>query len=941
MNGEFSSSSLAFVEELYLEYLKDPNLVAPEWQTYFASYPRNGLAKRGTLGPTFTAASLFNPGVSGSGGQVSAIPETRNLKPETQTLDDTDLQYKVGMLIRNYRVRGHILADLDPLDLLKHETPEELKPEFYDLHDTDMNRIVMSGTMSGRPLGEIIERLKTTYCRSIGVQFMHIDEFAVRDWLQTRMEDSLNRLELSRNEQLRILTKLTDAVVFEDFVQKKYVGVKSFSLQGGESLIPLLDLAVEKAGAQGVDEIVFGMAHRGRLNVLANVIGKPARQIFREFDDADAQDNIGRGDVKYHLGYSRDMETSTGRKIHLSLSFNPSHLEFVNAVVTGRVRAKQDRFGDVERRRGLGIQIHGDAAFIGEGVVQEVLNMSELPGYSIGGTLHVILNNQIGFTTGAHQARSTTYASDVAKMLQSPVFHVNGEDPEAVAQVVNLAMDFREKFQRDIVIDMYCYRRFGHNETDEPTFTQPIMYEAIKRQKSVRASYLERVLALGQITREEADKIEAKCRADLELELSTARGQDYKPLVQAYGGIWQGYQGGREKDVPEVPTSIEKEKLTSLLGKLSTVPADFNINPKAKKVLDTRAEMAKEKPLDWATAEAVAFASLVTEGHRIRMSGQDVERGTFSHRHAVLRDLKNESTYMPLAHLDEKQASIEIVNSPLSENGVLGFEYGYSLDWPEGLTIWEAQYGDFVNAAQVIVDQFISSGEDKWRRLSALTMLLPHGFEGGGPEHSSARLERFLSLCAEDNMQVMNLTTPAQYFHALRRQVKRPWRKPLVIMSPKSLLRHPKAVSTLEDLSQGAFRRILYDQSTDPKNVKRILICSGKVYYDLAQAREERKRDDIAILRLEQLYPIPQTELSEALAPYGKDVPVLWVQEEPKNQGAWWYLRAAWGYLVDGHGFSGIYRRGSASPATGSGNSHKLEQAELIEKAFDLSYSSN
>jgi 2-oxoglutarate dehydrogenase E1 component len=928
MNGEFSSSSLAFVEELYLEYLKDPSSVDPQWQKYFADHPRNGLAKRGTTGPAFTPTSIFNPGVSA------------NLQPSSQALttDDTDLQYKVGMMIRNYRVRGHILADLDPLDLDKPEMPDELKPEFYGFHEADMDRVVMSGTMSGRSVREVIERLKMTYSRSIGVQFMHIDDFQVRDWLQTRMEDSLNRLELSREQQLHILTKLTDAVVFEDFVQKKYVGVKSFSLQGGESLIPLLDLAVEKAGSQGVDEIVFGMAHRGRLNVLANVIGKPARQIFREFDDADAKDYIGRGDVKYHLGYSRDMETSKGKKIHLSLSFNPSHLEFVNAVVMGRVRAKQDRFGDKERKRGLGILIHGDAAFIGEGVVQETLNMSELPGYSIGGTLHVILNNQVGFTTGPQQGRSTIYASDVAKMLQSPIFHVNGEDPEAVAQVVNLAMDFREKFQRDVVIDMYCYRRFGHNETDEPTFTQPLMYEAIKRQKSVRESYLERVLALGQITREEADAIEANCRESLEGELATARSQDYKPLVQAFGGLWQGYVGGRDKEVPEVPTAVEHGRLVSLLEKLTAVPADFNINPKVRKVLDTRLEMSKGKPLDWATGEALAFASLATEGHHIRMSGQDVERGTFSHRHAVLRDMKTEATYTTLSQLDPKQASVEIVNSPLSENGVLGFEYGYSLDWPDGLTLWEAQYGDFVNAAQVIIDQFISSGEDKWRRLNGLVMLLPHGFEGGGPEHSSARLERFLSLCAEDNMQVMNLTTPAQYFHALRRQVKRPWRKPLVIMAPKSLLRHPKAVSSLEDLSQGTFRRILFDHTVDPKNVKRILMCSGKVYYDLEQAREERKRDDVAILRLEQLYPINPAELSEALAPYAHDIPVVWVQEEPKNQGAWWYLRANWGYLVAGHPFTGVYRRASASPATGSGNSHKLEQAELIEKAFDLEH---
>ncbi len=934
MTEDFNSSSLGFIEDLYLEYLKDPTAVDAQWQAYFATYPRNGLAKRGTLGPAFVPSSLFNPRVSGVRGQGSENTETRNLKPETQ--DDTDLQYKVGMLIRNYRVRGHMLAELDPLGLDKHETPDELKAESYGLGASDMDRIIVSGSMSGLPLREVIERLQTTYCRSIGVQFMHIDEFAVRDWLQTRMENSLNRLELSRGEQLQILTKLTDAVVFEDFIMKKYVGVKSFSLQGGESLIPLLDLAVEKAGTQGIDEIVFGMAHRGRLNVLANVIGKPARQIFREFDDADAQDNIGRGDVKYHLGYSRDLVTNSGKTIHMSLAFNPSHLEYVNPVVMGRVRAKQDRFNDINRQRGLGILIHGDAAFIGEGVVQETLNMSELAGYEVGGMLHVILNNQVGFTTGPQQGRSTTYASDVAKMLQSPIFHVNGEDPEAVAQVINLAMDFRKEFKRDIVIDMYCYRRFGHNETDEPTFTQPVMYEAIKRRKSVRESYLERVLALGQISREEADTIEKERREALEQELNLARSQDYKPLVQAFGGLWQGYKGGPDKDVPEVPTGIAIQRLKTLLEKLSTVPSDFNINPKAKKVLETRLEMASGKPLDWATAEALAFASLATEGHRIRMSGQDVERGTFSHRHAVLRDTQTNAPYMPLAHLDERQAPVEIINSSLSENGVLGFEYGYSLDYPDGLVLWEAQFGDFANSAQVIIDQFISSGEDKWRRLNALVMLLPHGFEGQGPEHSSARLERFLSLCAEDNMQVMNLTTPAQYFHALRRQVKRPWRKPMIVMSPKSLLRHPKAVSELSDLEHGAFRRIIYDTHAEPSKVKRVLMCSGKIYYDLELEREKRGQDDVAILRLEQLYPISKTEIAEALVPYHKDIPVVWVQEEPKNMGAWWYLRATWGYIVAEHSFYGIYRRASASPATGSSNSHKLEQAALMEKAFDL-----
>lgn len=924
MTEDFNSSSLAFIEELYLEYLNNPSSLDQAWQQYFAAYPRNGLAQRGSLQPLFQGSSIFNPPTSAKAG-------------EQFTAEDTDLQYKVGMLIRNYRVRGHILADLDPLGLDKHEMPDELKPEFYGLSEADMDRIVVSGMMSGLPLREVIERLQTTYCRSIGVQFMHIDEYLVREWLQNRMESSLNRLELSRGEQIQILTKLTDAVVFEDFIMKKYVGVKSFSLQGAESLIPLLDMAVEKAGTQGIDEIVFGMAHRGRLNVLANVIGKPTRQIFREFDDADAKDNIGRGDVKYHLGYSRDLVTSSGKKIHMSLAFNPSHLEYVNPVVMGRVRAKQDRFNDHARERGLGILIHGDAAFIGEGVVQETLNMSELAGYEVGGILHVILNNQVGFTTSPYQGRSTSYASDVAKMLQSPIFHVNGEDPEAVAQVIHLAMDFRKEFKRDVVIDMYAYRRFGHNETDEPTFTQPVMYEAIKRRKSVRESYLERVLALGQISREEADAIEKERREALEQELSAARSQDYKPLVQAFAGLWEGYRGGADKDVPEVATGVEASRLASLLERLTTVPTDFNINPKAQKVLEGRLEMAKGKALDWATAEALAFASLATEGHRIRMSGQDVERGTFSHRHAVLRDTKTNLAYTPLANLGQGQAPVEIINSPLSENGVLGFEYGYSLDYPDGLILWEAQFGDFANAAQVIIDQFISSGEDKWRRLSALVLLLPHGFEGQGPEHSSARLERFLALCAEDNMQIMNLTTPAQYFHALRRQVKRPWRKPMILMSPKSLLRHPKAVSKLSDLEQDSFHRILPDpKPLDPTRVQRVLMCSGKVYYDLEQEREKHAHDDVAILRLEQLYPIRNEEVAEALAPYPDNIPVVWVQEEPSNMGAWRYLRATWGYIASNHPFYGIHRRASASPATGSGNSHKLEQAELMDKAFDL-----
>lgn len=914
-----NGSSLAFAEDLYLKWLETPDEVPEAWQRYFSGLSANGQTR---LGPSFKPASIFGVAPAGVHSDYSE--------------DDTDLQYKIGMLIRNYRVRGHIVAALDPLGLRPtQELPIEMTPEFYGFEEADMARVVRSGSMAGRTLREVLERLRETYSRSIGVQFMHIDDFEVREWLQERMETSMNRLELSHDEQVRILSKLTDAVVFEDFIQKKYVGVKSFSLQGGESLIPLLDLAVEKAGEQGVDEIVFGMAHRGRLNVLANVLGKPPRRIFREFDDADAEANIGRGDVKYHLGYSSDVATTSGKKIHMSLAFNPSHLEFVNPVVMGRVRAKQDRFEDTERRRGLGILIHGDAAFIGEGVVQETLNLSELPGYEVGGMLHVVLNNQVGFTTGPEQGRSTPYATDVAKMLQSPIFHVNGEDPEAVAQVVELAMDFREKFKRDVVIDLYSYRRFGHNESDEPAFTQPLMYEAIKKRASVRESYLERLLSMGDITPEEADKLETSRRDHLEQELAAARAQDYEASYQAFQGLWDGYLGGPDRDAPEAETGVEGNKLADLLQKTTTVPASFTANSKIKRLLGQRLEMTSdEKPLDWAAAEALAFATLADSGYRVRFSGQDSERGTFSHRHAVLHDSQTGEPYGPLAHLGSVQGRIDIINSPLSETAALGFEYGYSLDWPDGLVVWEAQYGDFVNAAQVIIDQFISSSEDKWRRLSGLVLLLPHGFEGSGPEHSSARLERFLTLCAEDNMQVMNLTTPAQLFHALRRQVVRKWRKPMIIMSPKSLLRHPQVVSPLEDLVSGGFQKVIPD-ALNSKGVSRILLCSGKVYYELLEKRESEGRDDVALLRLEQLYPLPEAELERSLAPYGKKTPLLWVQEEPENMGAWSFVeRRVWRIKERGYDLRHVARVESGSPATGSKTIHDQELADLMDETF-------
>jgi 2-oxoglutarate dehydrogenase E1 component len=699
----------------------------------------------------------------------------------------------------------------------------------------------------------------------------------------------------------------------------------------------LLDLAIEKAGEQGIAEIVFGMAHRGRLNVLANILGKSPRQIFREYADSDWKSSSGRGDVKYHLGHSSDWTTCSGQRVHLSLCFNPSHLEFVNPVVLGRVRAKQDRAGDLDRQRGMGLLIHGDAAFAGQGVVQETLNLSQLSDYTIGGTLHVIVNNLLGFTTGPEQGRSSTYATDVAKMLQIPIFHVNGEDPEAVAQVIRLAMDFRREFKRDVVINMYGYRRLGHNEGDEPSFTQPLLYRAIAKRKSVREGYLEHLLKLGGVTREDADAIAAARRDLLEKELSESQSGKPPPSDVALRGVWVNFKGGPESGVEEVNTGVPRERLARLLQAQATVPASFNPHPKVKKILEARMQMASsEAPVDWATAELLALGSLASEGYRVRLSGQDSERGTFSQRHAVLHDVQDGHTYTPLQNLSPDQARVDIINSPLSEVGVLGFDYGYSLEYPDGAVLWEAQFGDFWNVAQPIVDQFIASAEDKWQRLSGLILLLPHGFEGQGPEHSSARIERFLMLAAEDNLQVVYPTTPAQHFHVLRRQVIRRWRKPLVVFTPKSLLRHPRVVSSLDDCASGRFARILPDTMKRPSaDVRRILLCSGKIYFELEDFREQAKREDVAIIRLEQLYPLPLNLLEEALAQFVAGTPVCWVQEEPENMGAWTYVRLKFGSSLLGRfPLSGVSRPPSASPATGSHRRHKHEQAEIVQRAF-------
>ncbi|MCA9549208.1 MAG: 2-oxoglutarate dehydrogenase E1 component [Myxococcales bacterium] len=855
--------------------------------------------------------------------------------------DSGTRQDRVDQLIRAYRVRGHLLADLDPLGLPKEVYPE-LNPAYYGFQQQDLDMLFSSTTIPGRPvmrLRDIIAHLRKTYCRSIGVQFMHIDDIKIKMWLQDRMEAAQNRRKLSQEEQIRILTKLTDAEIFEQFIHKKFIGAKRFSLEGAESLIPLLDFAVETAGEHGVEEIVIGMAHRGRLNVLANIMGKSPRQIFREFQDADPDKFIGSGDVKYHLGYSSDRITTSGNRVHLSLTFNPSHLEFVNPVVLGRVRAKQDRFGDAERARAMPILIHGDAAFAGQGVVQEPLNLSELHGYRTGGALHIIVNNQVGFTTNPNEGRSTQYASDVAKMLQIPIFHVNGEHPEAVAQAITLAMEFREEFKKDVVIDMYCYRRHGHNEGDEPAFTQPLLYRTIRKRKSVREGYLDNLYALGEIKPDEAERISIERRDRLEEELTAAKAEDYDAdSVSAGQRFWRNYRGGAAANLPEVDTRVDAGQLAQILTKLTEYPDSFTPHPKIEKLLEQRRSMASgEVPLDWGAGEALAFATLLVEGSRVRISGQDAQRGTFSHRHAVLHDYENGRRHVPFRHLSPDQGMFDVWNSPLSEIGVLGFEYGYSLDYPEALTIWEAQFGDFTNVAQVIIDQFLVSGEDKWKRWSGLTLLLPHGFEGQGPEHSSARLERYLALSAEDNIQVANFTTPAQFFHALRRQVLRPSRKPLIVMSPKSLLRHPKAVSGLDEFANTGFRYFLGD--TDPeleaKKVRRVLLTSGKLYYELEAERERRGAHDVAILRMEMYYPLRMDLLMAELEAYPAGTPVVWVQEEPRNMGAWSFLYMRLGdNVAERHPFFGVTRPESASPATGSAAAHKKEQALLWDQAF-------
>lgn len=915
--------NLAFAEEVYQSYLQNPDSVGQEWRELFKSWNGSG------PGPSFQPRSLFAAGAP-AGSAPAAL----------EGVADAFKQERVDQLIRAYRVRGHRIAHLDPLGSVAPTFPE-LELDHYGLEEGDLDlrfsaRCMGMGVLA---LREILEILQNTYCRAIGVQYMHIDDPEPKFWLQEKMEHTRNIRALAREEQLRILTRLTDAEIFEEFLAKKYVGAKRFGLEGAESLIPLLDQALEQAGNHGVQDIVMGMAHRGRLNVMANIMQKPASLVFREFEDADPEQHFGCGDVKYHLGLTNVWNTQGGKQISLTLCFNPSHLEFVGPVVLGRVRSRQDRLKK-DFYRCMGVIIHGDAAFAGQGVVQEQLNMSEIPGFRTGGTLHIILNNQVGFTTDPRQARSSHYCTDVAKMLQIPIFHVNGEDPEAVAQATWLAMDFRHEFNKDVVIDMYCYRKRGHNEGDDPTYTQPMMYDAIKKRESVRQSYLKNLVKMGGVSSEEADEIAVKRREHLESELERARQPsfDYRTQKAHTQDPETQYRGGSDHATPEVSTHVPLKQLKKLLNRLSVLPDDFTPHPKIERLLlEARKKMAEGKEsLNWGAGETLAYASLLVEGTPVRLTGQDVGRGTFSHRHCVLIDHQTARPHLQLNHLEDGQARFQSWNSPLTETAVVGYEYGFSLDSLDSLVVWEAQFGDFFNVAQVIMDQFISSSEDKWNKLNHLVLLLPHGFEGQGPEHSSARLERFLQIAAEDNIYVCTPTTPSQIFHLLRRQIKRPIRKPLVVMSPKSLLRHPACVSELKEFSRGGFRRVLADPiAHDPEKVERVLLCCGKIYYDLDEYRKEHEREDVAIVRLEQLYPFPEEALKIALGAYRKGTPVIYIQEEPANMGARNYLRLIFHEKIfDKYPLLLVNRPESASPATGSSASHKIEQQGIIERAF-------
>lgn len=891
-----------YIDSQYEQWKADPNAVSRDWRFFFEGFEMG----------------------HGMDREADAVYD------EKQVLK----QSRVDELIRRYREIGHLLACLDPLTACPTDHPL-LNLSAFDLTLKDLDeKFYAKGLIENHraSLKDIINTLKETYCRSMGVEFMHLQDPQERKWLQDRMEPVRNKPDLKPDDKLRIMEKLYQAALFEQFLHKKYLGQTRFSLEGAEAVVPMLDVLADRAASQGCREIILGMAHRGRLNIQAHVLNKSFEEIFTEFESCyDPDEVFGAGDVKYHNGYLADIKTRRGEPLRFFLVNNPSHLESVNPVVQGFVRARQDILSDDKNNTVLPLLIHGDAAFSGQGVVTETLNMSQLTGYKTGGTIHLVINNQIGYTTLPEHARSTRYATDVAKMLMVPIFHVHGEDPEAVVHVVRLAMDYRKTFNKDVVIDIICFRKYGHNEGDEPYFTQPQMYERIRSRSSLNTVYSRKLIEQGLTRKADVDVLEQNINRELEDALEAVRSSACVfPQTRFYEN-WKDFHGRYTHD--PVKTGVSKKKLIALARSLNTFPSDFSASTKLVRLLKNRLDsVEKGKGIDWANAEALAFASLLVEGDPIRLSGQDSARGTFSQRHSVLFDTKTGDEYTPLNALDKAQPPFSVYNSLLSEVGVLGFEYGYSMAQPRGLVIWEAQFGDFANNAQAVIDLYIASGQTKWQRFSGLVLLLPHGWEGLGPEHSSARLERFLQLCAQENIQVCNLTTPSQYFHLLRRQAKARFRKPLVIMTPKSLLRNPLAVSDLKEMTVGAFKEVLEDP--DPlKSLRRILFCSGKVYYELLQKRREMKKNDTVIIRLEQFYPFPEKQLKAIIRKYKRARQCVWVQEEPENMGAWFFVRPRLEKLI-GKPLEYIGRNAAASPATGFPSIYRKEQAAVTDKAI-------
>tara|TARA_B110000438_G_scaffold265864_1_gene279512 strand:- start:148 stop:3054 length:2907 start_codon:yes stop_codon:yes gene_type:complete len=945
-----------FIKELYLKYINDPKSIPESWLEFFNGLDEDQeVIKKEILGPSWAPKKNNNLKIDFKEKKEKVNVDQLEVNDKLITQKDYEKEkiqsVKAIALIRAYRIRGHLIANLDPLEMMERKYLHELHPDDHGFKKEDYNKKIYVHSYMDRgyaTINEILSALRKVYCSSIGVEYMHISDPIEKKWFRERMEKEENQLKFTQSGKKAILNKLIQAEGFENFLAIKFVGTKRFGLDGAESLIPALEQIIKRGGQLGVKEIKIGMPHRGRLNVLANVLQKSYKRIFNEFSgekgDIPADST---GDVKYHLGASSNREFDENL-VHISLTDNPSHLEAVNPVVLGQTRAKQFFHGDKLRKQVIPVLLHGDAAFAGQGVVAECFAMSGLPGHNTGGTIHIIINNQIGFTTNPRFARSSPYPSDLAKMVDAPILHCNGDDPEAMVHICKIAIEFRQKFSKDVVIDMICYRRFGHNEGDEPSFTQPLMYKKIKQHPTTLNVYGNKLIKEGIITNEKFDEMKKNFKKLLDDQFKTAK--NYKPKLEWYEGVWSRFKPEKGKDKRGV-TGVSLEKIKKIGEKITHIPEKYVVHPTIKKIFANKTKMFESgKGFDWATAEQLAFATLLEEGYPVRLSGQDSGRGTFSQRHSVLRDQITNKYYTPLNNISKKQKRFEVIDSLLSEFAVLGFEHGYAISEPTTLVVWEAQFGDFANGAQVIIDQFIASAERKWSRSSGLVMLLPHGYEGQGPEHSSARLERFLQLCAQDNIQVINCTTPANYFHALRRQMHREFRKPLIIMTPKSLLRNKKCISNIEDFTkENAFHRILPDHASikaynliklqSDKKIKKVIMCSGKVYFDLLEGREKLKNTEVYLIRLEELYPFPIKKLAQELKRFKKNAKFYWCQEEPKNMGSWNsarnYIEWILNYIkAEDKDVNYIGRKAAASPATGYVKKHLAQQKEIIEKVL-------